>query len=442
MPEPVQQCVQRIRDGGGRAWIVGGAVRDLLQGRCPEDYDLASDLEPRELARLLPEPELREADLGTCRTTFGGQELTVTTLRAEGGYRDGRHPDEVEFVRDVAVDAVRRDFTCNAIYYDPLASELLDPCGGRADLDAGVLRAIGDPETRFHEDSLRLLRLVRFAASAELQIDPATAAAAAKCASLVAQLSAERTFAELTNAFTGVGRGRSLGLFVELGLADVLLPEISAMDGVEQPPQYHPEGDVLVHVKLVLDHVPAGDPVLSWSAVLHDVGKPPTFRVAEDRIRFDGHDVLSAKMAEEILQRFKAPKALREKVVDVCLQHIRFAALPQMRPVRAERWMREENFPLHLAFHRADCLASHGNLEIHAFAERTLAALPPRSEALLRGKDVLDLGVPPGRQVGAVLGAVEARMDELSVAPTREQALVLLRDEVKRLRQGPGDCDR
>jgi putative nucleotidyltransferase with HDIG domain len=442
MPEPVQVCLQRLRDAGGRGWLVGGAVRDLLQGGNPDDFDLASDLPPQQLARALPNAELREAALGTCRTSIGGCELTVTTLRAEAGYRDQRRPDEVEFVTDVAVDAKRRDFTVNALYFDPQTSELLDPEGGQADLQASILRTIGEPVRRFQEDPLRLLRLVRFAASANLQIEPATADAARACAGEVASLSAERIYAELTNAFTGPGRGRALGLLVELGLADVLLPEISAMDGVEQPPQYHPEGDVLVHVKMVLDNVPANDPVLAWSAVLHDVGKPPTFRVAEDRIRFDGHDTLSAKMAEQILLRFKAPKALRQRVVDVCLQHIRFAALPQMRPVRAERWLRDPDFPLHLAFHRADCLASHGKLEIHAFAERALRELPPLVEPLLHGKDVLALGIKPGRQVGQLLQSVQAQLDEAPVAPTREQALVLLRDEVERLLQGPDDCAR
>ena len=442
MPQPVQDCLQRVRDAGGQAWVVGGAVRDLLQGGNPDDFDLASDLPPLELAKILPQAQMREAALGTCRTTIGGRVLTVTTLRSESGYSDRRHPDEVAFVTDIAVDAQRRDFTVTALYYNPETSELLDPVNGHADLQASVLRTIGDPSRRFQEDPLRLLRLVRFAASANLQIDADTADAARACARDISSISAERIYAELTKAFTGQGRGRALGLLVELGLADVLLPEISAMDGVEQPPQYHPEGDVLVHVVMVLDRIPANHPALAWSAVLHDVGKPPTFRIAEDRIRFDGHDTLSAKMAEEILLRLKAPKALRQQVVDICLQHIRFAALPQMRPVRAERWLRDPDFPLHLAFHRADCLASHGKLEIYEFAERALRDLKPLTEPLLHGKDVLAMGVEPGRQVGQLLQSVEAQLSEAEVAPTREQALVLLRDAVERLRQGPDDCDR
>lgn len=435
-PEPVEQCLHMLRAAGGRGWIVGGAVRDMLQGRTPTDYDLCCDLPPQRIAALLPDTELRDAALGTCRTSLAGCELTITTLRSEGSYGDARHPDEVEFVSDIAVDAMRRDFTVNALYYDPESAELTDPVGGQKDLENGLLRTIGNPLSRFTEDPLRLLRLVRFAASANLEIDPATSSAAKQLATAASSLSAERVFTELSKSFTGTGRGRALGLLVELGLADVLLPEVSAMDGVEQPPQYHPEGDVLVHVKLVLDHCPAANPVLAWSAVLHDVGKPPTFRIAEDRIRFDGHDNLSAKMANEILLRLRAPKSLRQQVSSICRQHIRFAALPQMRPVRAERWMREADFPLHLAFHRADCLASHGKLEIYEFAKRAFEALPPMQKPLLQGKDAIAMGVKPGPQIGRLLRSAQQTIDELPVAATRAQALVLLRDAVDRLVQG------
>ena len=243
-------------------------------------------------------------------------------------------------------------------------------------------------------------------------------------------------------ARAALASGRALRWLVDLGAAAVLLPEVSAMDGVPQPPEYHPEGDVLTHVVAVLDHVPDGDAVLSWSAVLHDVGKPPTFEVAADRIRFHGHDVLSAQMAEDVLARLRAPKALRLAVVDVCRQHIRFAALPQMRPARAERWLREPGFEQHLAFHRADCLGSHGKLEIYEFARRRLAELPPVAESLLQGRDVLALGVPMGPEVGALLRAVAREIDERAAPTSRAEALVLLRDAVRRGGQGAPDADR
>lgn len=441
LPEPVHQALALIRAAGGRGWVVGGAVRDLLLGRMPVDFDLASDLDPAALSLILPDPEVREARLGTCRTTIGGLTLTITTLREEAGYADHRHPDQVRFVTDLAVDAHRRDFTLNALYLDLETSQVIDPVGGCADIEKRVLRTIGEPAQRFREDPLRLLRMVRFAASAELEIDPATLQAAQETATELRSLSAERTYAELTQTFCGRGRGRSLRLLVDSGLAAVILPEVAAMDGVPQPPEYHPEGDVLVHVQLVLDHCPADHPELSWAAVLHDVGKPPTYRVAE-RIRFDGHDNLSAEMAEEVLGRLRAPKALRRRVIDVCRHHIRFAALPQMRPARAERWLREPDFPLHLAFHRADCLGSHGKLKIYEFASQKLRDLPPLSEPLLHGKDVLALGIEPGPIVGKLLSGVQVQIDESPVATSREQALVLLRDAVQHHLQEDPDSAR
>jgi poly(A) polymerase len=241
-------------------------------------------------------------------------------------------------------------------------------------------------------------------------------------------LAVERVFDELTQTFTGNGRGAALRTFVELGFASVLLPEVAAMDGVPQPPEYHPEGCVLTHVALVLDQVPAGDAVLAWSAVLHDIGKPPTFVRAADRIRFDGHDVVSARMADDVLTRLHAPNELRLAVLDVVRDHIRFASVPGMRPRRLERWMRMPGFARHLAFHRADCLGSHGKLDIHDFAAAAFAALPPELARLVGGADVLALGVPAGPAVGQLLAALELRLDEAPMATDRDGALVLLRE--------------
>lgn len=434
LPPHVRSCVQRLQGAGGCAWLVGGAVRDLLQGLAPRDYDLATDLSPAAAASALGVVDQREARLGVVRCGSDDDELTVTTLRTETRYTDRRRPDEVRFVTDVGADAVRRDFTVNAIYLEPIGGELSDPCGGIADLERGALQCIGDPMERFQEDPLRMLRMVRFAASAELKIATEVSAAAVAAARGLESLSPERLYAELSDMFTGRGRGRALRLLVEHGLAAVILPEVAAMDGVAQPPEYHPEGDVLTHVALVLQHCPPGDAVLAWSAVLHDVGKPPTYREAEDRIRFDGHDVLSAEMAESVLRRLHAPRDLRARVVDVCRDHIRFAALPLMRPARAERWMRTPGFRDHLEFHRADCMGSHQKMAIYEEARRRLEALPPLSEPLLHGRDVVALGVSPGPRVGALLREVQTMVDELSPPPTRQQALVLLRDAVARAR--------
>lgn len=437
LPLPVRTIAAALAAAGGRCWLVGGPVRDLLLGQPVADFDLATDLVPDAVLRAVPEADGADRRFGTCRVATAVGEVVVTTLRRESGGADHRHPDQVTFVRDPAQDAVRRDFTVNALYVDLADGRVFDPVQGLADLRARVLRVIGEPGLRFREDALRLLRAVRFAARCELTFAPSTAAALRDQAELAATLSAERVYRELTAALTARGRGRALRLLVETGLARVLLPEVAAMDGVSQPPQYHPEGDVLTHVCLVLDHVPAGDEVLAWAAVLHDVGKPPTWRQAEDRIRFDGHDTLSATMAADILGRLHASRAVREEVADVCLRHIHFAALPGMRPVKAERWLRSPGFPRHLAFHRADCLGSHGDLSIHRFAEQALAALPPERPVLLQGRDVLALGVPPGPEVGRLLALAMARLDELPTVPDRAEALALLRDLVAETRQAP-----
>ncbi|MCB9878560.1 MAG: CCA tRNA nucleotidyltransferase [Planctomycetes bacterium] len=434
-PPFVQRVLDALRAAGGRAWLIGGTVRDLLLGLAPSDFDVATDLRAERVATLLPHAPLREAWLGVCRVLVDGHEVGVTTLRHEADYTDHRHPSRVEFVTDVGIDARRRDFTVNALYLDPDSGELTDPTGGVEDLAARRLRAVGDAERRFVDDPLRLLRLLRFAARCGLTVEPETAAAARRTAAGLSGLSAQRCFDELTRTFTGPGRDSALRLLVDLGVAQVLLPEVAAMDGVPQPPEFHPEGCVLTHVGLVLGHVAEDDPVLAWSAVLHDVGKPPTFRRGPDRIRFDGHDVLSEQLADAVLRRLEAPRLLRERVMDVCRQHIRFAALPSMRPLRAERWLREPHFADHLAFHRADCLGSHGDLSIHDWAQARLDALPPLREPLLHGRDVLALGVPAGPAVGELLRAAEARLEESPTPPDRAAALVLLRDVVDRFRQ-------
>ncbi|HZN40095.1 MAG TPA: CCA tRNA nucleotidyltransferase [Planctomycetota bacterium] len=436
VPAAVGELLGRLRAAGGRVWLVGGTVRDLLLGVVPRDYDIATDLVPAQVARVLPDADHRHADLGACRVLSASGPVAITSLRADGKYGDHRHPDSVRFVREPEVDALRRDFTINALYLDVERSEILDFTGGRRDLAARTLRTIGEPSRRFGEDALRLLRGLRFAARFDLEIEAATAAAMTEAAPTLSVLSPERTFAELSDAFTSRGRGRALQLLVELGLAAVVLPEVAAMRGVTQPPLYHPEGDVLTHVCLVLDHVPEGDLGLAWSAVLHDVGKPPTWRLAADRIRFDGHDTLSARMADGILQRLRASTELRDLVVEICEKHIHFAALPQMRPRRRERWMRTPHFRRHLEFHRADCLGSHGKLEIYEFARAMLEQLPPVEAPLVVGKDVLALGIAEGPVVGRLLAQVQAAADESPTPMNRDEALVLLRDMVARLRQG------
>lgn len=442
VPAAVHTLATRLRAAGGRAWLVGGPVRDQLLGLPVRDHDLATDLVPERVAAVFPEGDARDQRFGVVHLPTDQGAVTITTLRRDLGASDQRHPDAVAFVDRLEVDACRRDFTVNALYADLASGRVEDPVRGLDDLQARCLRTVGEPGRRFGEDALRLLRAIRFAARCQLTIEDATFAALQAAAPAVATVSAERQFVELTRAFTGPGRGRALALLVASGLAAVLLPEVAAMHGVTQPPEYHPEGCVLTHTCLVLDHVPEDDPVLAWAAVLHDVGKPPTWRQAEDRIRFDGHDVLGAAMADAILRRFCAKNALREAVVDVCAHHIRFAALPQMRPVRAERWMRSPAFPSHLAFHRADCLGSHGDLRLYHEAERRFAELPPERPPLVQGADVLALGVRPGPEVGRLLRAVETAAEEAPTAWGRAEALALLREMVAQSRQEPDGSTR
>jgi poly(A) polymerase len=427
VPDAVVALLGRVRGAGGRAWLVGGTVRDLLLGSVPADYDVATDLPPPALAALFPDADLRDLEFGACRLRDQPWPVVVTSLRAESDYVDHRRPGRVWFVRDPALDAARRDFTCNAIYLDAVTGALLDPTGGVADLQARLLRAIGDPRRRFDEDALRLLRALRFCARLDARLEPATEDAARGAARLLRELSGSRVYEELTRTFTGPNRGRALRLFVELGFAAVVLPEVAAMDGVTQPPEFHPEGDVLTHVGLVLDHLPPGDAVLAWSALLHDVGKPPTWRQGPDRIRFDGHDALSATMADAILKRLAAPREVRAAVVEICRDHIRIASLPRMRPRRRERWLRGPLLEQHLAFHRADCLGSHGDLSLYETTLAAWRALPPVRQPLLTGADVLALGVPEGPLVGELLRAVDQRLDERAgPAPERTEALALL----------------
>ncbi|MHC5072745.1 MAG: CCA tRNA nucleotidyltransferase, partial [Planctomycetota bacterium] len=415
-----------------QVWLVGGAVRDGMLSRATRDYDVATSLHPPQVVQQLSQARIIDAALGVVGVALADRELTITTFREEADYSDQRHPDRVCFVDDPVRDAPRRDFTVNAIYMDPWSGAVLDPCHGKADLAARLLRVVGDPVARLREDPLRILRAVRFAAGYDLQVETKTAAALRKCAPHLRVLSPERVFEELTRAWTGPGRGNALRLLIELGVADEALPEVVAMQGVPQPPQFHPEGDVLAHTCMVLDAVRAGDPVQAWAAVLHDIGKPLTFERASDRIRFHGHDTLSAQMAMAILRRFRAPRELREAVVEVSRDHIRFASLSEMGKSKRERWLRSPRFAAHLDFHRADCLGSHGSLAVHAMAETMLSELPPEPPPpVCTGKDVLAHGVPEGPMVGEVLRVLHAELDTLGVVD-RDTALAHLADLVGR----------
>ena len=366
--------------------------------------------------------------------------IEVATFRSDVGYSDGRHPDEVRFTNDPREDVQRRDFTINGMLLDPLVPDpttdgILDFVGGRDDLKAGIIRAIGDPERRFSEDKLRMLRGVRFAARFGYQIEPSTFSAIKHLAPQIHQVSQERVRDELTKMLTEGRAQRAFQLLDESGLLREVLPEISAMKGVEQPPQYHPEGDVFVHTLLLLDKLPAGSSkTLAWGALLHDVGKPPTFRIAPDRIRFDGHVEIGVKMAAEICRRLRFSNDETDQILALVDNHMRFGHVLRMKESTLKKFLRLPAFDEHLELHRIDCLSSHGLLDAYDYAREQLRSMPAeamRPEPLITGDDLIAAGYEPGPRFKEILGAVEDAQLEGRLA-SRERAMEFV------LREFPG----
>jgi poly(A) polymerase len=435
--------VQTLRQRGFQAYLVGGCVRDLLLGREPKDYDVATDATPRQVMEIFPETYAVGAQFGVVlvptpeqeraanETTSKSNAVEVATFRSDIGYSDGRHPDDVRFSKTPQEDVARRDFTINGMLLDPVSGEVLDFVGGRKDLDAGIIRTIGDPEKRFGEDKLRMLRAVRFAARFEYDIEPATLAAIQALAEQIRVVSRERVRDELTRMLTEGHARRAFLLLDESGLLRQVLPEISAMKGVEQPPEFHPEGDVFVHTLLLLDNLPHPCPMtLAWGALLHDVGKPPTFRVAE-RIRFDGHVDVGVKMAEEICARLRFSNDETEQILALVDNHMRFGHVPRMKESTLKKFLRMPRFDEHLALHRADCLASHRNLATYEFVRQKKREIPPetmRPAPLVTGDDLIAEGHLPGPKFREILTAVEDAQLEGRLG-SRDAALEFVRRE-------------
>ncbi len=422
--------IRTLRDKGHQAYLVGGCVRDLLLGREPADYDVTTDAIPDQVMRIFPETYAVGAQFGVVLVPIPEDEpgnadhrasskhgcVEVATFRSDIGYSDGRHPDQVRFSASPEEDVQRRDFTINGLLLDPIANEVVDFVGGREDLKAGIIRAIGEPHLRFTEDKLRMLRAVRFAARFGYRIDPATLTAVQELATQICVVSRERIRDELTKMLTE-GHARAAFLLLDqTGLLHELLPEIEKMKGVEQPPQFHPEGDVFVHTLLLLDNLPQPTtPTLAWGALLHDVGKPPTFRVAPDRIRFDDHVDVGVKMAEEICRRLRFSNDDTEQILALVDNHMRFANVQQMKESTFKRFARLPHFDEHLELHRIDCLSSHGFLGSYDFTRDKIAAMPPsavRPVPLVTGDDLISAGYAPGPRFKQILSAVEDRQLE------------------------------
>ena len=438
--------VQTLRQRGFQAYLVGGCVRDLLLGREPTDYDVATNATPDQVMGIFPETYAVGAQFGVVLVPApnGGEAggvsgvsskaraVEVATFRSDIGYSDGRHPDEVRFSPDAREDVARRDFTINGMLLDPMSGEVLDFVGGRKDLEAGIVRTIGDPERRFGEDKLRMLRAVRFAARFEYTIEPSTFAAMQKLAPEIEVVSRERVSDELTRMLTEGRARRAFLLLDECGLLKPVLPEISAMKGVAQPAEFHPEGDVFVHTLLLLDNLGSPCPMtLAWGALLHDVGKPPTFRVAPDRIRFDGHVEVGVKMAEEICRRLRFSNDETEQILALVDNHMRFGHATRMKESTLKKFLRMPAFDEHLALHRADCLASHRNLSTYDFIRQKRAEIPlekMRPSPLVTGADLIAQGHVPGPKFRVILTAVEdAQLEGRLVS--RDAALQFVRRE-------------
>jgi poly(A) polymerase len=443
--------VRTLRERGHHAYLVGGCVRDMVLGREPADYDVTTDATPNQVMRIFPEtyavgaqfgvvlvppgsPDARElrpaVDATSVPTDHSKADVVeVATFRSDIGYSDGRHPDRVQFSTDPREDVERRDFTINGLLLDPIKGEILDFVGGQQDLKAGIIRTIGSPEQRFEEDKLRMLRAVRFAARFEYTIDPATFAAMQKLAGNIHQVSRERVRDELSKMLIEGHARRAFLLLDESGLLQQVLPEISAMKGVAQPPQFHPEGDVFVHTLLLLEKLPRPSPMtLAWGALLHDVGKPATFRVA-DRIRFDGHVEVGVKMAEQICRRFRFSNHHTEQILALVKNHMRFGDVQRMKESTLKKFMRLPQFEEHLELHRLDCQSSHGDLTSYEFTREKLVSTPEasmRPAPLVTGNDLINAGYVPGPRFKEILAAVEDSQLEGQLQ-NKEQALAFVR---------------
>ena len=416
--------VRWLRGEGHSAWLVGGCVRDLLLGRVPKDFDVATSATPAELLRIFPGAGQIGAHFGVVLVHEDAAHVEVATFRTDLDCADGRRPSAVHFESSPQQDVLRRDFTINALLLDPDTGEVLDYVGGRADLDARIVRAIGDPVRRFQEDHLRMLRAVRFAARLEFTIEPATLAAIQKLAPEIRHISIERVRDEISRILTEGGARRGFELLDAAGLLREVLPEVSALKGVEQPPQFHPEGDVWTHTLIMLEGLREPSVELALGVLLHDIGKPATFRIA-DRIRFDGHVEKGVEIAHALLNRLRYPNAVIERVEALIDNHMRFKDLPNMRESKIKRFLRMPNFEEHLALHRLDCLSSHGSLANYDFARNKQREVPPeqlRPVPLVTGHDLIAAGCKPGPAFGAALHEAEDAQLEGRVA-TKEEAL-------------------
>jgi putative nucleotidyltransferase with HDIG domain len=424
--EFARSIVAVLQAAGYQAFLVGGCVRDLLLGIEPKDYDVATDATPEQVLEIYPNAQRVGAHFGVVLVHEGDAHVEVATFRSDHNYVDGRRPSHVSFEDDPKQDVIRRDFTINALLLNPSTGEVIDYVGGKEDLKIGLVRAIGNPESRFREDHLRLLRAVRFAARLNFEIEIETQAAIVRLHPLINDVSTERVRDELVRILTEGGARRGLEMLLRSNLLKELLPEVAAMKGVQQPPQFHPEGDVWTHTLMMLEGLHNPSPTLALGVLLHDVGKPPTFRVA-DRIRFDGHVEAGVEIARSILTRLRFSNDQIDQVLALVANHMKFKDAPGMRESTLKRFLRLHEFPEHMELHRLDCESSHGSLENYQFIAQKRDEFgqeriaPPR---LVTGADLIAAGYKPGPAFGSVLSAVEDAQLEGRIQ-TKEEGLEL-----------------
>jgi poly(A) polymerase len=435
MEATATRLVERLRAAGHEALFAGGCVRDRLLGKEAHDIDIATSARPEEIQKLFPRTVAVGAQFGVIVVLEDGGEFQVATFRSDGAYRDGRHPESVAFT-NAEGDARRRDFTVNGLFFDPLTRQILDFVGGEADLRAGILRSIGDPHARFAEDKLRLIRCVRFAASLGFEIEAETWRALLERAPEITAVSAERIRDELVKIFTHPSRVRGFDLLDQSGLLAILLPEVEALKGCEQPPDFHPEGDVFVHTRLMLSLLPERvSTPLVFSVLFHDIGKPPTFLIDETgRIRFNGHESISASMTEKIFSRLRFSNAETEATVVGVKNHMAFKDVQNMRIATLKRFLARPTIDDELELHRVDCQGSHGLLDNYDFLLRKREEfsneplIPP---PLITGRDLIAAGLKPGPPFKKLLDSAQALQLEGGLK-TRDDALAWLKEELAR----------
>ena len=431
MKTTAAEIVQRLQSAGFAAFWVGGCVRDFLLGREPQDFDIVTDAKPEQVEKLFKRTIAVGRKFGVMVVVEGGHQFQVATFRAEVDYQDGRRPEKIIFATAEA-DALRRDFTVNGLFYDPISQQTHDWVGGEKDLRAKIIRTIGKPEERFGEDHLRLLRAVRFAAQLNFEIEPKTFAAVKSLAPKIKLISAERIRDELLKLFRPPHAARGLVLLRNSGLLPFVLPELAATISCEQSPDYHPESSVFNHICLMLEKLPAdAHESLSWTVLMHDIAKPVTAErdAKTGAIHFYGHEKVGAEIAEKILQRLRFPKKQIDEIVTCVLHHMQFKDVKQMRKATLRRLLLRETFLLELELHKLDCLGSHGDLELYDFLVKQAEELkmkPAIRPPLLTGKDLIELGMKPGKELGAMLHEVREKQlqDELKT-PRQAKAWVM-----------------